>query len=209
MADETSTKYTVAFFDGQNLFQHAKAAFGHSHPNYDPHALASAVCKSKGWQLTQVRFYTGVPTRERDQRWHDYWTRRLTAMQRAGIYVTKRNLRYHEEERELPGGTTETVYLPREKGIDLRLALDVVQMARTKQFDVALIFSQDQDLAEIVAEVHGIAKEANRRMEIACAFPDSPTATSRRGIDRTEWIRVDEGLYNANLDQRDYRPPDW
>ena len=26
----------IAFFDGQNLFGHAKSAFGHSHPNYDP-----------------------------------------------------------------------------------------------------------------------------------------------------------------------------
>ena len=72
MRTEPPTKYTVAFFDGQNLFQHAKAAFGHFHPNYDPRALASAVCKSKGWQLTQVRFYTGIPTRTRDRRWHDY-----------------------------------------------------------------------------------------------------------------------------------------
>jgi len=32
-----------------------------------------------------------------------------------GHDVTKRNLRYHEEERELPDGTTETVYVPRER----------------------------------------------------------------------------------------------
>ena len=63
--------------------------------------------------------------------------------------MTKRYLRYHEEEKELPDGTTDTVYVPREKGIDLRLALDVVRMARTNQFNAALIFSQDQDLAEI------------------------------------------------------------
>ena len=117
--------------------------------------------------------------------------------------------RYHEEERKLPDGTTETVYVPREKGIDLRPALDVVRMARTNQFNAALIFSQDQDLAEIIAEVREIAKEANRSIEIACAFPVSRTATSKRGIDKTEWIRVEEDLYNANLDPRDYRPPDW
>ena len=209
MADRTDTKYAVAFFDGQNLFQHAMAAFGHYHPNYDPQRLATAVCMSKGWQLTQVRFYTGVPTRQRDRRWHEYWTRRLTAMHRAGIDVTKRNLRYHEEERELPDGTTETVYVPREKGIDLRLALDVVRMARTDRFNVALIFSQDQDLAEMVAEVGEIAREAHRDIAVACAFPHSPRATSKRGIDGTEWIRIDEALYNANLDHRDYRPLDW
>lgn len=65
-------------------FQHAKAAFGHFHPNYDPLRLAAAVCAATGWQLTQVRFYTGIPTRLRDRRWHEYWSRRLTAMDRAG-----------------------------------------------------------------------------------------------------------------------------
>ncbi len=54
-----------------------------------------------------------------------------------------------------------------------------------------------------------IAKEANRSIKIACAFPVSPTATSKRGIDKTEWIRLEEDLSNANLDPRDYRPPDW
>jgi len=49
MADRTATKYAVAFFDGQNLFQHAMAAFEHYHPNYDPQRLATAVCMSKGW----------------------------------------------------------------------------------------------------------------------------------------------------------------
>ena len=130
-------------------------------------------------------------------------------MHRAGIDVTKRHLRYHPEEKVLLDGTTETIYIPREKGIDLRLALDVVHMARTNQFNVALIFSQDQDLAEIVPEVRGIATDANRWIHLACAFPDSPTATSKRGINETEWIPLDETLYNANLDLRDYRPSDW
>ena len=40
MPNESGTTYAVAFFDGQNLFQHAKAAFGHFHPNYDPRGLA-------------------------------------------------------------------------------------------------------------------------------------------------------------------------
>jgi hypothetical protein len=49
----------VSFFDGQNLFHCAKAAFGYTYPNYDPVALAQAVCASQGWQSEQVRFYTG------------------------------------------------------------------------------------------------------------------------------------------------------
>ena len=34
--NEPAIKRAVSFFDGQNLFRRAKAAFGHYHPNYDP-----------------------------------------------------------------------------------------------------------------------------------------------------------------------------
>jgi len=61
MAREPAEIRAITFFDGQNLFHCAKAAFGHVYPNYDPVALSNAVCVSKGWRCAQVRFYTGVP----------------------------------------------------------------------------------------------------------------------------------------------------
>jgi uncharacterized LabA/DUF88 family protein len=44
----------------------------------------------------------------------------------------------------------------------IALALDVVKLARKRNFDVAVIFSQDQDLAEVVSEIKEIAKEQGR-----------------------------------------------
>ena len=38
-----------------------KTAFGYHYPNYDVQALARSVCGHQGWQLNQVRFYTGIP----------------------------------------------------------------------------------------------------------------------------------------------------
>ena len=49
MLEEPTDKYTVAFFDGQNLFHHAKAAFGYSHTNFVPNLLAEAICAAEGW----------------------------------------------------------------------------------------------------------------------------------------------------------------
>ena len=49
------------FFDGQNIFYHAKTAFGYSFPNYDPHKLAERICAAQGWQLAVTHFYTGRP----------------------------------------------------------------------------------------------------------------------------------------------------
>ena len=50
MAGEPLVKRAVAFFDGQNLYRHAKDAFGHHHPNYDPVKLFDAVCRAGGFQ---------------------------------------------------------------------------------------------------------------------------------------------------------------
>jgi uncharacterized LabA/DUF88 family protein len=94
---------------------------------------------------------------------------------------------------------------PQEKGIDVRLALDVVRLARQNQFDVAIVFSQDQDLAEVASEIKDIARSANRWIKIVSAFPHGPDATSTRGINGADWFPIDKELYDQCLDQRDYR----
>src|SRR5258708_10691410 len=55
MPIEPADKRTIAFFDGQSLFHAARAAFGYTFPNYDPIALATAVCKQHEWTLAEVR----------------------------------------------------------------------------------------------------------------------------------------------------------
>lgn len=200
-AVEPNVKYAMAFFDGQNLYRHAKDAFGHHHPNYDPVKLHAAVCSAQGWRPNLVRFYTGVPSAKHAPMWAAYWSNRVLALKRSGVVVTTRPIRYHSEiigERE--------VITPQEKGVDVRLALDVVSRARCKEFNVAVIYSQDQDLCEVVQEVKEIAKEQDRWIKIACAYPHGPNATSRRGIDGTDWIPIDRTLYDSCLDPRDYRP---
>ena len=196
----------MAFIDGQNLYRHAKDAFGHHHPNYDPVKLHAAVCKHHGWTPNLVRFYTGVPDRQHEPMWSVYWSNRVIAMKRAGIYVTTRPIRYHKEVVVGPDGAERVVESPHEKGIDVRLALDLVHRARTRQFNVAVIYSQDQDLAEVVQEVNEIVKEQGREIIIACAFPGGPNASFHRGIHGTRWFEMDEVFYNACLDPRDYRP---
>lgn len=206
MAGEPPVKRAVAFFDGQNLYRHAKDAFGHHHPNYDPKKLFDAICADKGWVNSGVRFYTGMPARERSERWHGYWVNRLLAMRRAGILVESRPVRYRQHDIELSDGSTATEYIPQEKGIDLRLGLDVVRLARANRLDVAVIFSQDQDLAEVVKEIKDIARDAGRWIRAVSAFPAGPAATARRGIEGAEWYRMEQPFYDACLDERDYRP---
>ena len=88
----------------------------------------------------------------------------------------------------------------------MRLALDVVAAARDNACDVAMIFSQDQDLSEVADEVKAISTQQNRWIKLACAFPISPTYNNTRGINKTEWVHIDRTTYDACIDPRDYRP---
>jgi hypothetical protein len=206
MPSEPSTKRTAVFVDGQNLFHSAREAFGYTYPNYDVAALAESICRPRDWQPLTVRFYTGVPDRADDAFWNHFWAGKLAVMGRQGVAVYSRPLRYRNKCVRLPDGTEHAYLSGEEKGIDVRLALDVVRMAHQRAFDVALIFSQDQDLSEVAKEVRAIAKEQDRWIKIACAFPFSPTTRNRRGIDRTDWIHITRELYDACIDRRDYRP---
>lgn len=196
----------MAFFDCQNLYQHAKDAFGHHHPNFDPIKLHAAVCELNGWVPNLVKFYTGIPSHAESPMWSSYWSNRILAMKRAGVIVTTRPLRYRKKSAFNEVGELEEFIVAQEKGVDVRLALDVVKAARTKQFDAAVIYSQDQDLCEVVEEVREIAREQGRELKLASAFPSGPHATSRRGIDKTDWVRLEQDLYDTCLDPHDYRP---
>lgn len=197
---------TISFIDGQNLFYAVKEAFGYLYPNYDLLALSKALCGPRGWDLAQVRFYTGVPDAQDDSFWNHFWNAKLAQMGRSGMHVFSRSLRYRNQTVRLPDGKDFTFLVGQEKGVDVRLALDIVRMATEGVFDVCLIFSQDQDLTEAVEEVKRVAQKQNRWIKVACAYPISPTAHNRRGIDKTDWISIDRATYDRCLDHRDYRP---
>lgn len=207
MLSEPARKRTVAFFDGQNLFHAAREAFGYSYPNYDPRLLATKVCEGKGWHLDQVRFYTGIPSEHDNSHWNYFWSAKLGALGHAGVHVFSRPLRYRNKTIRLPDGSEQSVLTGEEKGVDVRIALDVIRLGFRKDYDVALLFSQDQDLSEVAKEIRAIAQEQGRWIKIASAFPASPTSRNLRGINGSDWIKIDRETYNACIDPKDYRRP--
>jgi len=203
---EPQLKRAAVFVDGQNLYYSIREAFGYFSPNYDILKLAQAVCERQAWQLAQTNFYTGVPSALDSDSWHHFWVAKLGAMGHQGIKVFSRPLRYRNKAILLPDGTATVTMVGQEKGVDVRLALDVVRCVYHRQCDVIILFSQDQDLSEVADEIRLIAKEQNRWVKIASAFPISPTSPNRRGVNGTDWIRFDRALYDACLDKKDYRP---
>ena len=87
MPAEPDIKRAVSFIDGQNLYRHAKDAFGHHHPNYDPRKLADAVCADRGWVNHGVRFYTGINGHQPE------WATELTMNRLFG--TVRRRLRWY------------------------------------------------------------------------------------------------------------------
>ena len=206
MPHEPPVIRAIAFIDGQNLYHAAREAFGYTYPNYDVGKLAQAVCAAKGWQLNQTRFYTGVPDLQDNAFWHGFWTNKLLAMRRTGISVFSRALRYRNQRVELPNGSMHTFLVGEEKGVDVRIALDIIRMAHRMEYDVALIFSQDQDLSEVAEEIRVISREQNRWIKAVCCYPVSPAIHIWRGINKTDWFQINRDLYDACIDRRDHRP---
>ena len=180
MPPEPPTKKAAAFVDGQNLFQAAREAFGYTYPDYDVLALGRRICEGKAWGLGQVRFYTGIPDPADDPRWNQFWAGKLRVMSWHGVHVFSRPLRYRNRLVRLPDGSTHTFLAGEEKGIDVRIALDVIRMAHRREFDVALVFSQDQDLSEVADEVRVISREQGHRP------PTSGLHTSRSRVEGPE-----------------------
>ena len=190
--------------DGQNLYRCVKDAFGCSHPNYDVAKLCHAVCARTGLILSEARFYTGVPDACDDEYWHNFWSRKLLAISRQGVRTFSRPLRYRDETISFDGGSF-TRRQAREKGIDVRIAIDLITLAYRRNYDVAVVFSQDQDLSEVAVELQRISRDQKRKIQMISAFPYEPGAAACRGINKTTWFRFDRQLYDACIDPYDYR----
>ena len=199
-------KKAFVFVGGQDLFHAAKEAYGYNYPNYDIKLLATKICADKGWVLGDIYFYTGIPDLQDNIFWHNFWSKKLSHMGRMGIKIFSRSLRYNNQEMKCPScNKSYTTLVGHEKGIDVRIALDIIRFAHKKLYDVALVFSQDQDLTEVADEVRRIASEQHRWIKIASAFPVSPTYKNESGIGKTDWIKIDRQTYDSCIDHTDYR----
>jgi len=205
MIIEPVLKRAVAFIDGQNLYYAIRDCFHYTYPNYDVNALARRICELRGCSLVQTRFYTGIPDQADDATWHEYWARKMAEMGRLGVITFARSLRYRKKTVKITDRSEFRFLVGEEKGVDVRIAIDMIRLAHTKTYDAAFIFSQDQDLSEVAAEIKTIGIEQQRWIEVVCAFPKSTKSANQRGINNTKWLPFDKQLYDQCLDPVDYR----
>lgn len=150
----------VVYFDWQNIYKRARESFGYDNaPAYkgqaDPIDLAELLVERHAanlevaCELTQIRIYRGRPTQQHDARGYAAFQRQAARWGRNNKVRARFNdLRY-------PGdwGDPACTTAPREKGIDVALAVDLVSMSYNGEMDVAIVMSADYDLVPAIEEV--------------------------------------------------------
>jgi hypothetical protein len=196
--EEPLKKCVVSFFDCQNLFKSAYEQWKYPFPNFDPLKLSKLLTgkhRHEGWRFTGVRLYTGIHDAKVNPALHSFWTKKLTAVKNIypQAFIFTSPLRYDKNG------------VAREKGVDVRIALDLIRMARKNEFDVAVLFSQDNDFSEVAVEIRAISKEYDRWIKIASAFPSHPANHKAKGVRKTDWLRISKEDYDSCIDSSDYR----
>jgi uncharacterized LabA/DUF88 family protein len=191
----------IIFVDGQNLYRSAKDAwriegtkdtYHYTWPSYDVEKLSIALTSQHSeCELCQIRFYTGVPSEEQDFRWYHFWINKLELLRGQGIEVYRGRINTHKQE----------------KGVDVKIAIDLIRLTYEKKYEAAIIISQDRDLEPAVQLAKRIARDQSRQLIFESHFPFGPGSDSDRGIPGTEWKLIDKDTYDACRDYRDYRNP--
>jgi hypothetical protein len=144
----------VVFVDYQNFYKGARAAFCDGSTNHidgqvHPLKLGGVLkgLRDSTRQLVSVRMYRGMPSNQHDPKGYSAALRQISLWrQNPVIEVCTRPLNYRNP------------YEPKEKGIDVLLAIDFVMMAMKNEYDVGILCSADTDLVpalEAVADLKG------------------------------------------------------
>jgi NYN domain len=153
----------AVFLDWQNSYRAAREAFGwEDYPTeygvYSPYRLAQLLAAGNGrganGNLVRLNIHRGLPSQKRDPIGYAANRRQSAAWMKENPEVViprLRPLRYSHDPDEPP----------REKGVDVELALSAVDWAITDRADVVIIHSDDTDLLpaiEMATRLKGTAR---------------------------------------------------
>lgn len=166
MATPKKDKVAV-FFDYENVHRtghglYAPRGIEHHETVFNPIHLAEQVCAKRcnPSQLVNIRVYRGRPVPAHQPIPASAFDIQATAWQEDYRFILKtRDLKY-----DWPDPKS-TKFSAQEKGIDVSLAVDLVEAAMTSAYDAMIVFSCDTDLLpaiELVKKIHKV------HLEIAC-----------------------------------------
>lgn len=154
----------MAFVDYQNVYEDFRRAFarGTLRPTdgqFDPRILAEHLVGRgpdfEDWHLAETRVCIGKPANDRDPKGAGAHDRQTQRWRDEGVVVRPRPLQY------LPGQR------PRQKGVDVDLAVDVVRLAVAGAYETGLVVSTDTDLLPALEAVDQL--RGSKRFPRLCA----------------------------------------
>lgn len=202
----TGTMKNIIFIDGQNFYLSAKKAFNLRFPDFDIPRLGTFLSDQiDPVNETETRFYIGMPSSRYSPQWTRFWNNKIDDARDRGVEITTRELRYlTETDPQSPNGFR--VLSAREKGIDLRIGLDVLAAARRRDCANIMIVSRDQDFQEVVSDVSTMCDFTGRDIGLWSAYPVVPdNGPLNRGIDGTREFEVTRKIYDGLRDTKDHR----
>lgn len=138
-------KRVFVFFDGQAIYKQTQACYDYSEANYDPICLSKYITNLEpDRELQGFFFYTGIPQAKYGPRLRTFWLNKIKAKE-AKITQEPTVVYYNVFYRDMLYRKEGPRYIGREKGVDVRLAIDGVFYAFNNLYDQAIIFSQDSD----------------------------------------------------------------
>lgn len=194
----------AVFIDYQNAYRGARQAFGREDDHYivgqfDPLKLAKLIAQRhpsyRGAtlrRLVQVRIYRGMPSSTKSSEGYAAARKQVSRWRSAS---STGGLRLEVCTRQLDYRTGK----PREKGIDVVLALDLAFGAANGDFDVVVLFSGDSDLLPALERAHALG--------VACetaAWAGGGRRQPQKGFLRWEH-RLDRRDYGQVHDSFDHR----
>lgn len=189
----------ILFIDSQNVYMRARAAFGMTEMpsrfgQIDPLATAQLISKKFKFQnvVKQIRIYKGIPSNKRDPKGYAAVRKQTAAWTAASElnHVTLRTLQYI-------GSSSKDSLSPREKGIDVAIAVDYVRLALTNEFDTGIIFSMDTDLKPALEFI------GQNYPKINIGF--ASWLSNKNGVKQDSSINITNvNLHNIKLDRADY-----
>jgi NYN domain len=207
----------LVFVDGQNVYKSCKEQHGYAYCH--PILLARLLAGKR--RLVGVRYYSGIHNPNVDPAGHANVDRRHKLIGRTGVTVIPRQLAYRWEwgydpsalrvdPRKHKGTTRQVDVSPyqraREKGIDVALALDVVDLAvNIKLMDVAIVVSEDNDLCEAARVVHAMTIPSERVSVEAAVVNRRKKPVILDHYDYTH--QIDKAMFDQMRDGFDYHTP--
>lgn len=152
--------------------------------------MADALTASDpGRALSQIRFYTGVPSPQQSDHWHHFWNNKLRHLGGRRVHVYRGRIN--------PGG--------QEKGVDVSIAIDLIRLTYENGYDTAILVTSDSDLGPAVGLAKELSGKQGRTRVFESAYPYQEPHHAMRGVPGTIFRKISKGTYDACFDARDYR----